>query len=129
MSTGLANKVTALRYQTIKNYYEERNFEGLDDRMVGKVFGLSVSTIRAIRNTRDYDEYLATIKRWHKNQTTKRRLVSSRKVVMPSSGLALEEMSTRKHCGCYSGKQPEDGFAVLLVVAAIVFIIVAIIYL
>lgn len=87
---GLDNKVTAARYQTIKNYCDEQGCCAQDDRMVGKIFGVGVTVVKTIRNTRDYDEYLATIKRWHGKQTKRRK--AGRKVVMPSSGLALEEI-------------------------------------
>lgn len=86
---GLDNKVTALRYQTIKNYCDEQGCYAQDDRTVGKIFGVGVTVVRTIRNTRDYDEYLAKSKRWHSKQAKRRK--AGCKVVMPTSGLPLEE--------------------------------------
>ncbi len=90
--SGIVNKVTAERYMTIKRYIEERDLSCSDDVMVGKVFGVGRSTIRMIRNTRDYEEYQAKNKSYHKPKQASHR----RQAIMPTSGLPLEELPIRK---------------------------------
>lgn len=108
MSTGLANKVTALRYRTIKQYCEERDCGAQDDRTVGKIFGVGVTVVRTIRNTRDYDEYLVTVKRWHRKQTERSR--KNRSVILPSSGLPLERTPVEKRRICEDAETELNSF-------------------
>lgn len=92
--SGIGNKVTAERYRTIKKYVEDRDLSCKDDVTVGKIFGVGVTTVRMVRNTRDYEEYLAKSKSYHKKASNGSR---GRKVVMPSSGLPLEKIPTNKY--------------------------------
>lgn len=64
--SGIANKVTRERYQTIKDYIEKYSYGPKDDDVTKSIFGIGQTTLRTIRNTKDYDEYLARIKKWHK---------------------------------------------------------------
>lgn len=93
---GLDNKVTAERYQTIQRYIEERDLSVKDDIAVGKIFGVSKTVVQAIRNTRDYEAYQQRIKSHHK-ASKRKRPKNSRQVILPSSGLPLEELPINKN--------------------------------
>lgn len=85
---GLDNKVTAERYRTIKNYIEQHDLGTKDDVMVGRIFGLKITAIRQIRNTRDYEEYCSKSSTYRRHEQRSH----SKTAIMPSSGLELVEI-------------------------------------
>jgi len=112
--------VTAERYLTIKHYIEARDLGCSDDVVVGKIFGVGRTTIRMIRNTRDYEEYQAKSKLYHKPKKASR----GRQVVLSSSGLPLEELPIQKrqldNSAIMLGRVGAAVLVVLLILAVIV---------
>lgn len=69
------SKVTREIYEKIKKYINDNGLTAKDDPAVQKKFGYGRTTIQTIRNTKNYDDYLARTRRFdgypRKNVTKK----------------------------------------------------------
>lgn len=67
---GLHNRITRERYKKIKTCLKKPE----DDIKAVEVYGISYTTARQIRNTKDYDEYCERVFRYHGHPKRKQNI-------------------------------------------------------
>lgn len=115
--SGIINKVTSRRYEAIKRHVENYDCGAVDDKAVGETFGVSVTTMRKIRNTRNYDEYLELSKRYHRNRTSQKPR-DDQSIVLPKC------YSANTGCNC----NPDASLMITVIAASNVVIAIALTY-